>query len=77
MTVGFWTTWSITTPDKFNLDVYESNLHDSGFLKSAVWLLNDGFWGFYFFNLDFRWLLGVDLVGFMLNCWFVLVFDGG
>ena len=28
-----------------------------------------GFWGFYFFNLDFRWLLGVDLVGFMLNCW--------
>ena len=28
-----------------------------------------GFWGFYFFNLDLRWLLGVDLVGFMLNCW--------
>ena len=28
-----------------------------------------GFWGFYFFNLDFRWLLGVDLVGFVLNCW--------
>ena len=27
------------------------------------------FWGFYFFNLDFRWLLGVDLVGFGLNCW--------
>ena len=28
-----------------------------------------GFWGFYFFNLDFRWLLEVDLVGFVLNCW--------
>ena len=28
-----------------------------------------GFWGFYFFNLDFRWLLGVDLVWFVLNCW--------
>ena len=28
-----------------------------------------GFWGFYFFNLDFRWFLGVDLVGFVLNCW--------
>ena len=27
------------------------------------------FWGFYFFNLDFRWLLGVDLVGIVLNCW--------
>ena len=27
------------------------------------------FWGFYFFNLDFRWLLEVDLVGFVLNCW--------
>ena len=38
-------------------------------LKSAAWLLNDGFWGFYFFNLDFWWLLGVDLVGFVLNCW--------
>ena len=32
-------------------------------------LLNDEFWGFYFFNSDFRWLLGVDLVGFMLSCW--------
>ncbi|KAK7845232.1 hypothetical protein CFP56_009884 [Quercus suber] len=31
-------------PDEFNLAVYESDLHDSGFLKSAVWLLNDGFW---------------------------------
>ena len=40
-----------------------------GLLKLAVWLLNYGFWGFYFFNLDFRWLLGVDLVGFVLNCW--------
>ena len=40
-----------------------------GLLKLAVWLLNDGFWGFYFFNLDCRWLLGLDLVGFVLNCW--------
>ena len=32
-------------------------------------LLNDEFWGFYFFNPDFKWLLGVDLVGFMLSCW--------
>ena len=28
-----------------------------------------GFGIFIFFNLDFRWLLGVDLVGFVLNCW--------
>ena len=28
-----------------------------------------GFEVFIFFNLDFRWLLGVDLVGFVLNCW--------
>ena len=27
------------------------------------------FWGFHFFNLDFRWLLEVDLVRFVLNCW--------
>ena len=32
-----------------------------------VLLTGRGFWGFYFFNLDFRWLLGVDLVGFVLN----------
>ena len=31
---------------------------------NGLWVL-----GFYFFNLDFRWLLGVDLVGFELNCW--------
>ena len=71
MIVGFWTTWPPATPDKLDLVIYKSNLHDSGFLKSVVWLLNDGFWGFYFFNLDFRWLLGwiwLDL------CWIVGLF---
>ena len=30
-----------------------------------------GFGVFIFFNLDFRLLLGVDLVGFVLNCWII------
>ena len=43
------------------------------FLSSDSFSLwSNGFWGFYFFNLDFRWLLGVDLVGFMLCLCFVL-----
>ena len=37
-----------------------------------IWILG-GCWGW---NLDFRWLLGVDLVEFVLNCWINARFCG-
>ena len=35
------------------------SLWSNGFFLSLIWWV----FGFFFFNLDFRWLLGVDLVG--------------
>ena len=43
----------------------------SSFSSDSFSLWSDGFWGFYFFNLDFRWLLGWGGGGIWIlsGCW--------